>query len=68
VALAPRHADVLSRRAAERERPDLNAIRDGEARSRCIAGLAPTDKGPANALVYDYQIVVRGRAATPPLA
>jgi len=48
--------------------PILNAIRDGEARSRCIAGLAPTDKGPANALVYDYQIVVRGRAATPPLA
>ena len=45
----------------------LNAIRDPTARSRCIARLAPTDRGPANALVYDYQIVVRGRSGTPSL-
>ena len=41
----------------------LNAVRDPQARSRCIAELAPTDKGPRDALVYDYQIVVRGRSA-----
>ena len=45
----------------------LNAIRDPAARNRCIAHLAPTDKGPANALVYDYQLVVRGAGATPVL-
>ncbi|HZM33774.1 MAG TPA: protocatechuate 3,4-dioxygenase subunit beta [Burkholderiales bacterium] len=43
----------------------LNAIREPEARSRCIARLAPTEDGPANALVYDYQLVVRGRNGTP---
>ena len=43
----------------------LNAIRDPEARRRCIAQLAPTAKGPQDALVYEYQIVVRGRSATP---
>jgi protocatechuate 3,4-dioxygenase beta subunit len=42
----------------------LNAIRDPAARERCIARMAPTERGPANALVYDYQIVVRGGAAT----
>jgi protocatechuate 3,4-dioxygenase beta subunit len=46
----------------------LNAVRDAGARTRCIARLAPTEKGPANALVYDYQLVVRGGAATPRLA
>ena len=45
----------------------LNAIRDPEARSRCIASLAPTEKGPGNALVYDYQLVVRGCKASPEL-
>src|SRR3954471_17832316 len=45
----------------------LQAIHDPEARNRCIASLAPTAKGPQNALVYDYQIVVRGRSATPAL-
>ncbi len=45
----------------------LNAIRDPEARRRCIAQLAPTAKGPQDALVYEYQIVVRGRASTPGL-
>ena len=43
----------------------LNAIREPEARSRCIARLAPTAKGPADALVYEYQLVVRGRKAAP---
>jgi protocatechuate 3,4-dioxygenase beta subunit len=47
--------------------PILQAIRDADARNRCIAQLAPTSKGPQNALVYDYQIVVRGRGATPAL-
>jgi protocatechuate 3,4-dioxygenase beta subunit len=45
----------------------LNAIRDPAARSRSIARLMPTERGPANALVYEYQLVVRGRAATPQL-
>jgi protocatechuate 3,4-dioxygenase beta subunit len=45
----------------------LNAIREPEARSRCIAQLAPTAKGPENALVYEYQIVVRGRKSSPEL-
>jgi len=45
----------------------LNAIRDPEARGRCIARLAPTAKGPQNALVYEYQLVVRGRSAVPSL-
>jgi protocatechuate 3,4-dioxygenase, beta subunit len=42
----------------------LNAIRDPAARARCIAELAPTINGPKDALVYEYQIVVRGRATT----
>jgi protocatechuate 3,4-dioxygenase beta subunit len=42
----------------------LNAIRDPASRERCIARLAPTAKGPADALVYEYQIVVRGRKGT----
>jgi len=46
----------------------LNAIRDRAARERCIARMAPTERGPANALIYDYQIVVRGSAATASLA
>jgi protocatechuate 3,4-dioxygenase beta subunit len=41
----------------------LNAVRDPQARARCIAELAPTAGGPRDALVYDYQIVVRGRSA-----
>ena len=47
----------------------LNAVPDAEARARCIARLAPTSKGSAhlseNALVYEYQLVVRGRRAAP---
>jgi protocatechuate 3,4-dioxygenase, beta subunit len=44
----------------------LNAIRDPEARARCIARLVPAGI-PENALVYEYQLVVRGRKATPAL-
>jgi len=43
----------------------LNALRDADARSRCIARFVPSK---TNYLVYEYQIVVRGRAATPKLA
>lgn len=39
----------------------LNAIRDPQARGRCIARFVPSR---TNYLVYEYQIVVRGRAAT----
>ena len=42
----------------------LNAIRDPQARARSIATLASTASGPAGALVYEYQMVVRGRRAT----
>lgn len=45
----------------------LNGVRDPDARSRCIARLAPTAKGPEDALVYEYQLVVRGRKASPDL-
>jgi protocatechuate 3,4-dioxygenase beta subunit len=39
----------------------LNAVRDPEARARCIARLVPT----AKELIYEHQIVVRGRQASP---
>jgi protocatechuate 3,4-dioxygenase, beta subunit len=39
----------------------LNAVRDPEARGRCIARLAPQE----NLLAYDYQLVVRGGRAAP---
>jgi protocatechuate 3,4-dioxygenase beta subunit len=42
----------------------LNAIRDREARARCVARLVPTK---TNELVYEYQLVVRGRKASPGL-
>jgi protocatechuate 3,4-dioxygenase beta subunit len=45
----------------------LNAIRDPQARAACIARLAPTSQGPQNALVFDFQIVVRGRTSAPAL-
>ena len=47
--------------------PILNAVREPQARAQCIARLAPTSDGPENALVYDYQLVVRGRKGTPEL-
>jgi protocatechuate 3,4-dioxygenase, beta subunit len=40
----------------------LNAVRDPQARSRCIARFVPSKE---SFLVYDYQLVVRGRAASP---
>jgi protocatechuate 3,4-dioxygenase beta subunit len=40
----------------------LMAIRDPQARERCVARLVPS-KG--NELVYEYQLVVRGRDGTP---
>src|SRR5687768_10195473 len=40
----------------------LNAIRDPQARGRCIARLAPST---TSELVYEHQLVVRGRKATP---
>ena len=44
----------------------LNAIRDPQARYRCIARLAPSRSSPhLNELVYEYQLVVRGRKASP---
>ena len=42
----------------------LNAIRDPHARSRCVARFIPSS---TNYLVYDHQIVVRGRGASPKL-
>ena len=38
----------------------LMAVRDAEARARCIAKLVPKEK----ILIYEYQLVVRGRKAT----
>jgi protocatechuate 3,4-dioxygenase beta subunit len=43
--------------------PILNAIRDPQARARCIARLVPAD----HYLIYEYQLVVRGRKGTPSL-
>jgi protocatechuate 3,4-dioxygenase beta subunit len=42
----------------------LNAVRDPEARSRCIARLVPSK---TDYLIYEHQIVVRGRKAAPKL-
>lgn len=41
----------------------LNAVRDPEARGGCIARLVPRE----NILVYEHQLVVRGRKASPAL-
>lgn len=43
----------------------LNAIPSADARSSLVCRAAPTSAGPANALVFDFRIVVRGYAATP---
>jgi protocatechuate 3,4-dioxygenase beta subunit len=40
----------------------LMAIRDPQARERCVARLVPSR---TNELVYEYQLVVRGRSGTP---
>ena len=42
----------------------LNAVRDPEARGRCIARLLPSQ---TDYLVYEHQIVVRGRKGAPKL-
>jgi protocatechuate 3,4-dioxygenase beta subunit len=42
----------------------LNAIRDAAARERCIARLVPSK---TSELIYDYQVVVRGRKGSPNL-
>ena len=42
----------------------LNAIRDPQARSRCVARFVPSS---TSYLVYDHQIVVRGRSVSPAL-
>jgi protocatechuate 3,4-dioxygenase beta subunit len=42
----------------------LNAIRDPEARAGCIARLVPSR---TSELIYEYQLVVRGRKASPGL-
>jgi protocatechuate 3,4-dioxygenase beta subunit len=39
----------------------LNAVRDPEARGRCIARLVPKER----VLVYEHELVVRGRKASP---
>ena len=43
----------------------LNAVPDAAARERLVAKLVPPTGDPYNALVYEHQIVVRGRQATP---
>jgi len=43
----------------------LNAVPDAAARDSLIARHVPPTRDPYNALVYEHQIVLRGRAATP---
>jgi protocatechuate 3,4-dioxygenase beta subunit len=43
----------------------LNAVPDGEARARLVARMRSPVSGPADALVFEHRIVVRGRRATP---
>jgi protocatechuate 3,4-dioxygenase beta subunit len=44
----------------------LMAIRDPQARARCVARLMPSRGSPyTNELIYEYQLVVRGRSGTP---
>ena len=45
--------------------PILNAVPDAAARERLVARFLPSTGEPTNALVYEYQLVLRGRAATP---
>ena len=45
--------------------PILNAVPDSAARDRLIARYVPATGDPCNALVFEHQIVLRGRAATP---
>jgi protocatechuate 3,4-dioxygenase beta subunit len=43
----------------------LSAIPSAAARERLICRALPTSDGPSNALVFEFRLVVRGRAATP---
>ena len=43
----------------------LNAVPDAAARDRLVARLMPPKAEPYNALIYEHQIVLRGRSATP---
>jgi len=43
----------------------MNAVPDAAARERLVARLVPPAADPGNALVYEHQLVVRGRSATP---
>jgi protocatechuate 3,4-dioxygenase beta subunit len=43
----------------------LNAIPGAAAREQLICRALPTSEGPSNALVFEFQLVVRGRCATP---
>jgi protocatechuate 3,4-dioxygenase beta subunit len=43
----------------------LNAIPSAAARESLICRALPTSEGPPNALVFEFRLVVRGRAATP---
>jgi protocatechuate 3,4-dioxygenase beta subunit len=43
----------------------LNAVPDAQARERLIARMVPPTGNPYNALVFEHQIVLRGRQATP---
>jgi protocatechuate 3,4-dioxygenase beta subunit len=43
----------------------MNAVPDGAARERLVARLLPPAPQPYNALLYEHQIVLRGRNATP---
>jgi len=45
--------------------PILNAVPDAAARERLVAQLVPPAAEPSDALVYEHQIVLRGRGATP---
>jgi protocatechuate 3,4-dioxygenase beta subunit len=43
----------------------LNAVPDAAARERLVARFVPPTGDPANALVFEHRIVLRGRKATP---
>ena len=43
----------------------MNAVPDMASRERLVARLVPPTPEPYNALAYEHQIVLRGRAATP---
>ena len=46
-------------------RPILNAVPDAKARERLLARMVPPTGDPHYALVFEHEIVLRGRKATP---